>query len=282
MGSLLGSVFLASLIGSLHCVGMCGGFVAFYAGDQGDGKQGGVGAHTAYHLGRLLTYTALGALAGLVGAGLDRLGAFVGFQHAALYITGILLILWGLGMLAQQSGYLSIQTRLPAGFQRIVFLAYKKLREQPNHRRALWLGLLTTALPCGWLYAFVVSAASTGDPVRGALVMYAFWAGTVPALLALGLGIRRLSLALGTWVPRLSAIALIAIGGLAFSQRAKTALFPNPRSHHHSHAPLLPPAYGVNPSLDSRIRKPETPAPCLSSTPRPTSRPLKPHNPKKD
>lgn len=279
MGSLLGSVFLASLIGSLHCVGMCGGFVAFYAGDQGDGKQGGIGAHTAYHLGRLLTYTALGALAGLVGAGLNRLGAFAGFQHAALYITGILLILWGLGMLAQQSGYLSLQTRLPAGFQRIVFLAYKTLREQPNHRRALWLGLLTTALPCGWLYAFVVSAASTGDPIRGALVMYAFWAGTVPALLALGLGIRRLSLALGAWVPRLSAIALIVIGGLAFSQRAKIALFPNNR---HSHAPLLPPAYDTDPILDPRIRKPETPAPCLSSPPRPTSRPLKPHNPKKD
>jgi sulfite exporter TauE/SafE len=268
MWTLLTSVFVASLIGSLHCVGMCGGFVAFYAGDQGDGKHGGAGAHTAYHLGRLLTYTALGALAGLLGAGMNRLGAFAGIQHIAMYLVGLLLILWGFLMLAQQSGYLRFQTRLPAVFQRTVFRAYKTLREQPNHRRALWLGLLTTALPCGWLYAFVLSAASTGDPLRGALVMYAFWAGTVPALLALGLGIRRLSLALGAWIPRLSAISLILIGLFAFSQRVQKTLFPAQHKHHHHHqAPKLQPAYGIDPTLDQPLRKTDNPAPCVPSSP---------------
>jgi sulfite exporter TauE/SafE len=226
MSAMIGSIFVASLIGSLHCVGMCGGFVAFYAGDQGDGKSGGALSHLAYHGGRLLTYALLGVAMGFFGAGLNKMGAWIGLQHIAMYLVGGLLIAWGAAMLAQQSGYLAFQTQTPAFLQRLVFRAYKGLRERPSHIRALWLGLLTTLLPCGWLYAFVISAASTGDPWRGALMMLAFWAGTVPALLALGLGISRLRFSLGRWIPRLSAISLIVIGLFAFGQRAKVTLNP--------------------------------------------------------
>ncbi|MCB9639714.1 MAG: sulfite exporter TauE/SafE family protein [Myxococcales bacterium] len=261
MWTLLSSVFLASLVGSLHCVGMCGGFVAFYAGDPKDGKSNALMAHVAYHGGRFLTYTTLGALAGLLGAGLNRMGAFAGFQHIAMYLSGSLLVVWGLFMLAQQSGYISFQSRLPVKLQRLVYTAYKKLQEQPNHTRAFWLGLLTTALPCGWLYAFVLSAASTGEPLAGALVMYAFWLGTVPALLGLGLGIRRLSLALGAWVPRLSAISLVVVGLFSFSQRIKMSLSPHAHKHHH-HAPVLH-TKTLSPEEKKRLIPSENPEPCI-------------------
>ena len=61
MIALAGSVLLASLLGSPHCAGMCGGFVCFYSGQDGRGQTR---AHAAYNLGRLVSYLVLGLLAG--------------------------------------------------------------------------------------------------------------------------------------------------------------------------------------------------------------------------
>src|SRR5690606_18807129 len=59
--------------------------------------------------------------------------------------------------------------------------------------RAALLGVSTGLLPCGWLYAFALSAAATGSARDGALVMAAFWLGSVPALVGVGAIVARLS-----------------------------------------------------------------------------------------
>ena len=75
-------VLTASLLGSMHCAGMCGGFVCFYA-TGADGRAGGTGSHVAYNVGRLVSYLVLGLLAGVLGQGLDRVGGLVGLSRGA-------------------------------------------------------------------------------------------------------------------------------------------------------------------------------------------------------
>jgi uncharacterized protein len=101
-------------------------------------------------------------------------------------------------------------------------------------------------LPCGWLYAFAVTAAGTGSPLRGALVMTAFWAGNAPLLLGLGVA---LSSALGRvrrHVPVLSAAAILAIGLFTLTERANLPAFAaaSVLGTHESHAATAVPMAG--------------------------------------
>jgi sulfite exporter TauE/SafE len=87
-----------------------------------------------------------------------------------------------------------------------------QIRRGRPSRRALVIGMLTGLLPCGWLWAFVITAGGTGSPVSGALVMFAFWLGTVPAMVGV-LGL--LGPALGRLrarMPLVTAGVLIALG----------------------------------------------------------------------
>jgi hypothetical protein len=104
-------------------------------------------------------------------------------------------------------------THLAQAVQRVAL----KLAPLP---RATLFGVLTALLPCGWLYAFGVTAAGTGSPLWGAAVMGVFWAGTVPWLLAVGVGTQLLARALGPRVPVVAALLLIALGVLTIAGRA--------------------------------------------------------------
>jgi len=89
----------------------------------------------------------------------------------------------------------------------------------PFGTRALLVGALTALLPCGWLYLFAMFAAATASPQQGAMVMVAFWAGTLPALTALVLGIQRLSANSRKLLPLVTAVLLVCAGSFTFSGR---------------------------------------------------------------
>ncbi len=91
MIAVAGAVLLASLLGSPHCAGMCGGFVCFYAGQGGRGQAL---AHVAYNLGRLASYLLLGALAGLLGQTLDQAGAGAGLHRTAAVASGAVMVVY--------------------------------------------------------------------------------------------------------------------------------------------------------------------------------------------
>jgi hypothetical protein len=76
----------------------------------------------------------------------------------------------------------------------------------------LTIGLLTALLPCGWLYAFAIVAAGAGSASWGAAMMGAFWMGTVPILVSLGVGVQALAGALGRRLPLATALILVAVG----------------------------------------------------------------------
>ncbi|TWT66836.1 hypothetical protein Pla123a_45340 [Posidoniimonas polymericola] len=218
MLALTTAVLIASLLGSLHCAGMCGPFVAFAVNDSGDTPQ--TRLHLAYHLGRLATYMLLGAAAGAAGALVDLTSTLAGLQPLAMAAAGGLMVLFGLLELARVAGLRLRHTKPPAVWVKTVQAGQRVALTLPPVRRALAIGLLTTLLPCGWLYAFAITAAGTGQPLAGAVVMAVFWVGTLPMLISLGMGLRAAMGVLGSRMPAITAAALIGVGVFTLVGRA--------------------------------------------------------------
>lgn len=236
MIALLGTVLAMALIGSPHCAAMCGGFVCFYAGQPGASRRGL--AHVAYNGGRLVSYAALGTMAGVLGAGLDRAGAGLGLARAAAVIAGALMIAWAGLALLRASGRLAPAPHAPRWMRARLAAAIAAVHAQPPAVRALVIGLLTTLLPCGFLYAYVTVAAGTGSPARGALVMAAFWLGTLPVMATVGLLARSALGPLQRRLPALSAAALMVVGLLTITGKFHVHTHPMPMggAAHAGHA----------------------------------------------
>lgn len=230
MTTLLGTVFLASLAGSLHCAGMCGGLVVFYSGtDATRGAQRGI-AHGVYNGGRLLGYLLLGAAAGTIGGVINLAGSMAGLQRIAMPIAGVMMILWGLGAIAQIRGLKIFGFSSGGGkFSKTVRKAFANVARRPPAVRAAAVGLLSAVLPCGWLWAFVITAAGTASPQGGIAVMAAFWAGTVPILVAIGFGAQAVAMPFRRHAPMMTAILLVAIGVVAVVRRPETTTSILPR-----------------------------------------------------
>ncbi len=210
---LISTILVASLVGSLHCAGMCGAFLAIATGTVDASPKQRALTQMAYHLGRLATYVTLGSAAGAVGALVDLTGRLAGIQAAATMVAGAVMVTFGAISLMRIYGVRMAGLRLPAFWQRMVAGAHQRsMRYEPMTRAAL-IGLSTTLLPCGWLYAFVVTAAGTGHPATGALAMAAFWVGTLPVMVGLGIGVQALLGRFGSRVPAITCLLLIAVGG---------------------------------------------------------------------
>lgn len=217
MIAVVGTVLVAALLGSPHCAAMCGPLTCLYGGDGGGSRR--AGPHLAYNLGRLGSYLLLGALAGVAGAGMNHLGALAGVPRAAALVAGALMVLWGALTIASALGVAVPGGSPPPVFRRLLSGVVTRFQENSPTRRAAALGLLTTLLPCGWLYAFVATAAGTGSASAGMLVMATFWLGTVPVMAAVGLAAQR---ALGPFrrrLPVVTAAALVVIGLLTIAGR---------------------------------------------------------------
>jgi len=128
---------------------------------------------------------------------------------------------FGIVTYLRQRGVSVGRLRLPASWVRLVQRVQGAAMRLEPTRRALAIGLLTTLLPCGWLYAFVVTAAGTANPVYGAAVMAVFWAGTLPALVSCGVGVQALAGPVGRRFPGLTCIMLIVLGGWTVFGRAQ-------------------------------------------------------------
>lgn len=179
------SIATIAFLGSFgHCIGMCGGIVITYSSAKIDNQwsklmQGM--AHLIYSFGRITTYVMLGAIFGAIGG----VAQFNGYTTAALTIfAGIFMILAGLSLL----GKLEFLTKLEHSFSQTKW--YQNIFRQVLRSKSLYsfyiLGLLNGLLPCGLVYFFAVTAASTGSPFWGAVVMFIFGLSTIPALFSLG------------------------------------------------------------------------------------------------
>lgn len=223
MWVLVTAIVTASLLGSMHCVGMCGPLAVWASGASEKAPRGRVIASTSlYHVGRLVTYMIAGLIAGGIGSLVEIGGQTLGFQLMAARIVGTAMILigvWKLASLWVPQRRKEVSAPRPSRIGGMLVKLRPMIFSLPPSGRALATGLLTTLLPCGWLYLFALVAAGTGDPMTGAIVMAAFWVGTVPALTALIAGTQTLSRKFVQFIPTATAVLLIVTGGVTASGR---------------------------------------------------------------
>lgn len=212
MTALIGAVFVASLLGSLHCAGMCGAFVAFAVSGAEEQRGKRAALNAAYQGGRLVTYVALGVAAGSVGALLDLGGALAGISRFAMVLAGAVMIVFGISAVMHALGKRPPRMPVPGFMQKLLASGHRAAMSLTPFRRALMIGLLTTLLPCGWLYAFAAAAAGTASPVWGGVTMAVFWLGTLPVMVSLGVGVQRLTGVMGRKLPHATAVLLILVG----------------------------------------------------------------------
>ncbi len=215
-------VATASMVGSVHCLAMCGGFLPLCVTT---GKNVVV-SQCFYSLGRLTTYLCLGFFAGLSGQALDVLGATLSFQRFSALIVGIVLVATALTTLAGRSVANTPLYRVAVRLSIAVGNRLPILRE--GYLRSLCIGLSTTLLPCGWLYSFVALAAGSGSATHGVLLLFAFWLGTLPLMLIVGASATKLLQS--SYVQRLSplfvSVFLLVMGIVSIREHLKM-------SHHH-------------------------------------------------
>ena len=207
----------ASLMGSVHCAGMCGPFACFYA--NGGDRSASAGAHAAYNGGRLVSYLTLGALAGLAGSGVERLGTLGGVSRGAAIVAGTLMVGWGLSTLLVARGMRVPRLEARPPWRSPLGGLLARARSHPPVVRAATIGLLTTLLPCGWLYTFVFAAAGTGRVLPAMATMGLFWAGTLPVMIGVGYGAQRLTGAFRARLPQVTAVAVVVLGLLTIAGR---------------------------------------------------------------
>ncbi len=220
MTALIVAVFVASLLGSLHCAGMCGAFVAFAVGGFDTPSKQRVRLNAAYNGGRLVTYVLLGVVAGSVGALVNFGGALAGISRAAAVLAGLLMVGFGVIALMHAAGRSSMRWPVPAFMQRAMIAGQRFAMTLSPTRRALVIGLLTTLLPCGWLYAFAITAAGTASPLWGGVTMAVFWLGTLPVMASLGACVQQFTGLLGKKLPAITSLAVIAVGLWTLAGRA--------------------------------------------------------------
>ncbi len=217
------SVLAASVVGSPHCAGMCGGIAVVCSGIGTRSARRTLGSMLAYHAARGVSYTAVGALAGACGALLNSGGALVGVQQVAAIAAGVAVMIVGGALVLRSSGWDAGRLALPAWVKCALAAVHRAAALLPPTRRSIVIGLATPLLPCGWLWAFAVVAAGSGSVLGGALVMSAFWVGTVPILALMGAGIASLGADRRRLLAALAGTAMIAVGLWTATVRASIA-----------------------------------------------------------
>jgi len=206
------SIITIAFLGSFgHCIGMCGGIVIAYstAGSvQNRSRSGQSMVHLLYSLGRVTTYTVLGAIFGM-------LGGVVVFDNVTsailLGVAGVAMFLAGLALM----GKLRVLNGFETSFSQSQWYRtqFRKLIKSQSFLGFFLLGMLNGLLPCGFVYFFAITAASTASPLYGAIVMFIFGMSTIPSLFSLGsfVGIFK-NLSFRSTMTRLAALSVVVYG----------------------------------------------------------------------
>jgi uncharacterized protein len=216
-------LFTSGLLGGFgHCLGMCGPVVAAFSMNLRGAPP--FRPHLLYNLGRVATYSLLGGAVGVAGSLVRVAAGIESVQRAILVGTGIVIAVAGLG-LAWGAGRASAgpEGSLLAG---AVSRAARLFAGVEGPGACFPLGMVLGLLPCGLVYAALLSAAREGmeapDPaaafLRGVLVMALFGAGTAPSLLALGKAVGLLGARMRAGMYRAAALSM-ALAGILFAAR---------------------------------------------------------------
>jgi len=215
--------FLTGLVGSLHCLGMCGPLIVAYSlqlkpkGNADPASagwrpwRGGMRHHLMFHMGRTAVYGVLGAAAaGFVSLGLGN-ALLMKARSVAVLAGGAMMVILGLILLRA----------IPAGFNRtdpsqangaLLNRFIGARLAAPTPASGLALGMAAGFLPCMLSWAMVIKAATTGSVAAGFSTMVSFGLGTVPALFFTGFSASLFSLRARLAGERMAALSLVVMG----------------------------------------------------------------------
>ena len=201
-GMSLGAVFLVGLMTSVHCIAMCGGIALSESSLSAKNRRSILRGSLLYNLGRVISYTAVGCIAG-------ALGSVFSLSSAAKAVIQIAAAVFMIVMALNLSGAFSIlqrfSIRLPDSWR-------TRLLSGRHGSSSLVIGLANGLMPCGPLQSMQLFALSTGSPVMGGLSMAAFSLGTVPLMLGFGLLGGRLNQRFRRPMHLLSAALILVMG----------------------------------------------------------------------
>jgi len=214
------TVFMAGLLGSGHCFGMCGG-IATGLGSIGSPTSGkGLKRSQAvsallFNLGRLLSYAALGMISAWI---LVQAGEVLNLPQWGMVLrlaTSLMIFLIGLQFLFNWQ-LLSVIERAGAKVWKLILPIAVRASSLPGGSGRLLLGLCWGLLPCGLVYSILLTAAAAGAPLSGALVMFVFGLGTLPSMLGMSLAAPALAVLLSDrWTRRLMGAAMVLLAVLS-------------------------------------------------------------------
>ncbi|MDQ6989442.1 MAG: sulfite exporter TauE/SafE family protein [Mariprofundaceae bacterium] len=210
MMELLLAAFLVGFLGSMHCVGMCGGLVTTLSMSRSKIWWTGL---MAYQAGRIATYTLLGFLVSMLGVMLLQVAWFADGQRFLTLLAGMLMIIFGLTL----AGWLpDFMARMLSALSQWLGLMRWLQRAASSRMPMSWfmVGLLNGLLPCGLVYAGLALSMASGDVLLGAAMMLAFGLGTVPAMSVVPVVLRSASPKLRGRLLKVAAILLIMLGVL--------------------------------------------------------------------
>lgn len=210
------SAFLVGLLGSTHCLGMCGGIVgSLTLGIRRDRQHSPwtlAPYLLAYNIGRIASYAVAGALAGAVSAGAFGVMPSTPVRWVAKLLSGGFMIALGLYLAGWWPGLQRLEQWGGVLWKRIEPLG-RRLLPVDHPLKALALGLVWGWLPCGMVYAALAWSFTSGSAANGALLMAAFGLGTLPMLLAAGAAAGWLrNIVRHAWVRRGAGIFVLLFG----------------------------------------------------------------------
>jgi sulfite exporter TauE/SafE len=225
------TVFAAGLLGSTHCLAMCGGIATALGGTRTAGER--TWQPLLHQVGRVISYGIAGAMAGALGAGPGVLFPGPHWGEILRLATALMVVAIGLDIALgsrARSRWLQLPERLGARLWRRIAPAARTVMPASPNTRALALGMLWGWLPCGLVYSALVAAALAGSAGAGSATMIAFGLGTIPAMLSLSYAGTRLPQRDGTFARLLGSI-IVACG--VWTATLPIAALTGLHQHHH-------------------------------------------------
>lgn len=219
------TAFTIGLVGSLHCLGMCGPIAIGIPLDNDNWLKKALGG-LLYNLGRIITYGILGAVFGLLGRGIQ----LAGLQQWASIGIGIAMIVSVIFPVVFREKIKF--DKIFSGYASRLIGSFRSLFIKTSLSSLLLIGLLNGLLPCGLVYMAIAGALNTNDMMMGIAFMVMFGIGTTPALLALSLAGNVLSSQFRTKARKVIPVFIVILG-ILFILRGMNLGIPyvSPKTH---------------------------------------------------
>lgn len=197
-----GMLFVVGLLTSVHCIAMCGGINLSQSVINSKNSGKSIKSNLYYNLGRVISYTLIGGIVGLIGSVITFNGYFKGI---ILIFAGIIMLIMSVNMLGIFKNLRKFNIRIPKKITKI-------LNRSKNGKSSFYIGLVNGLMPCGPLQSMQIYALSTGSFFGGAVSMFLFSIGTVPLMLGFGIVASKLNKKFANKMLKVSAIIIFILG----------------------------------------------------------------------